>query len=224
MYFSFYKNYSKIFQGILENPWKILEILKYSSLALIDTSLENVRLDIALRFKVFQGQLKFSLEIFGLPSTLKILEIFEKGHLDLELTLNFKVNFKDPWNSRLRFPSLVQTVCFISVRNSEGHVVSQHHVINLVLFYVWGGKKMETLCRPPRLETSSPPTRPPPPSPSGSGLLPTRAPTPPSKFCESPRSLRVPGASRGNLNPRSSSPRLTKRLVQILASFVYWHF
>ena len=109
MYFSFYKNYSKIFQGILENPWKILEILKSSSLALIDTSLENVHLDIALRFKVFQGQLKFSLEIFGLPSTLKILEIFEKGHLDLELTLNFKVNFKDPWNSRLRFPSLIFT-------------------------------------------------------------------------------------------------------------------
>jgi hypothetical protein len=70
--------------------------LKYSSLALIDTSLEIVCLDIALRVKVFQGQLQFSLEIFGLPSTLKILEIFKKGHLDLELTLNFKVNIKDP--------------------------------------------------------------------------------------------------------------------------------
>ena len=59
--------------------------------------------------------------------------------------------------------------------------------------------------RPPRLETTSPTTRPPPPSPS-SGLLPTRAPTPPSKFCES-KGLRVPGASRGTLTPRSLSPR-----------------
>ena len=107
MYFSFHKFYSRIFQGILENPWKILEILKYSSLALIDTSLENVHLDIALRFKVFQGQLKFPFEIFGWSSTLKILDVFRKGYLDLDWTLNFKVNFKEPWNSRLQLFSLV---------------------------------------------------------------------------------------------------------------------
>ena len=65
MYFA-YRNLSKIFkgfQGYLEIPWKILESLKHSTLALIYTSLEDVSLDIALKFKVFQGQLEFSLEI-----------------------------------------------------------------------------------------------------------------------------------------------------------------
>ena len=113
MYFA-YRNLSKIFkgfQGYLEIPWKILESLKHSTLALIYTSLENVNLDIALKFKVFQGQLKFSLEIFGWSSTLKILDVFRKGYLDLDWTLNFKVNFKEPWNSRLRFSSLI--ICFL---------------------------------------------------------------------------------------------------------------
>ena len=63
--------------------------------------------------------------------------------------------------------------------------------------------------RPPRLETTSPETRPPPHSPSSGFCLPTRAPTPPSKFCES-KGLRVPGVSRGNLTPRSLSPRLAR--------------
>ena len=110
MYFAYYRNLSKIFkgfQGYLEIPWKILESLKHSTLALIYTSLEDVNLDIALKFKVFQGQLKFSLEIFGWSSTLKILDVFRKGYLDLDWTLNFKVNFKEPWNSRLRFSSLI---------------------------------------------------------------------------------------------------------------------
>ena len=130
MYFA-YRNLSKIFkgfQGYLEIPWKILENLKHSTLALIYTSLEDVHLDIALKFKVFQGQLKFSLEIFGWCSTLKILDVFRKGYLDLDWTLNFKVNFKEPWNSRLRFSSLKHTVLYQSYKNvKDGEI---HDVTN----------------------------------------------------------------------------------------------
>ena len=56
--------------------------------------------------------------------------------------------------------------------------------------------------RPPML-SSKDHTRPPPPSPSNSILLPTRAPTPPQKTCD--RLLTVPGAS--SASPRSLSPR-----------------
>ena len=112
-----YRNLSKIFkgfQGYLEIPWKFFESLKHSTLALIYTSLEDVNLDIALKFKVFQGQLKFSLEIFGWSSTLKILDVFIKGYLDLDWTLNFKVNFKEPWNSRLWLSSLVDIMTYLT--------------------------------------------------------------------------------------------------------------
>ena len=112
-----YRNLSKIFkgfQGYLEIPWKILESLKHSTLALIYTSLEDVNLDIALKFKVFQGQLHFPLEIFQLPSTLKNLKIFWTGHLDIDCTLNFKVNFKEPWNSRLWLSSLVDIMTYLT--------------------------------------------------------------------------------------------------------------
>ena len=113
MYFA-YRNLSKNFKGFqwyLEIPWNFFESLKHSTLDLIYTFLEDVNLNIALKVKVFQGQLKFSLEIFGRSSTLKILDIFRKGYLDLDWTLNFKVNFKEPWNSRLRFSSLI--ICFL---------------------------------------------------------------------------------------------------------------
>ena len=36
------------------------------------------------------------------------LENFWTGHLDLDWTLNFKVNFKEPWNSRLWLSSLMR--------------------------------------------------------------------------------------------------------------------
>ena len=99
--------YSEGFQGFFEIPWKFLEILNHSTLALICNSLEICTLVLALKFKVFQGQLHFPLEIFQLPSTLKNLEIFWTGHLDIDWTLNFKVNFKEPWNSRLWLSSLL---------------------------------------------------------------------------------------------------------------------
>ena len=105
--FFFFEKHTEGFQGLLEIPWKILEISNQSTLALICNSLEIRTLILALKFKVFQSQLHFPLEIFQLPSTLKTLEIFLTGHLDLERTLNFKVNFKEPWNSRLRLSSLV---------------------------------------------------------------------------------------------------------------------
>lgn len=55
-------------------------------------------------------------------------------------------------------------------------------------------------------------TRPPPPSPSGSGLLPTRSPTPPLQVCKD--TLRVPGvANRGQLTPRSLSSRCAFMLI-----------
>ena len=98
--------YSEGFQGFFEIPWKFLEILNHSTLALICNSLEICTLVFALKFKVFQGQLHFPLEIFQLPSTLKNLEIFWTGHLDIDWTLNFKVNFKEPWNSRPWLSSL----------------------------------------------------------------------------------------------------------------------
>ena len=101
------RNHTEGFQGFLEIPWKFLEISNHSNLALIYNSLEICTLILALKFKVFQGQLHFPLEIFQLPSTLKTLENFWKGHLDLDWTLNFKVNFKEPWNSRLRLSSLL---------------------------------------------------------------------------------------------------------------------
>ena len=63
--------------------------------------------------------------------------------------------------------------------------------------------------RPPMASTTS---RPPPPSPSNSIYLPTRAPTPPQKTCD--RLLTVPTASRAS--PRSLSPRYTKSKSLIL--------
>ena len=65
--------YSEGFQGFFEIPWKFLEILNHSTLALICNSLEICTLVFALKFKVFQDQLDFPLEIFWLPSTLKTL-------------------------------------------------------------------------------------------------------------------------------------------------------
>ena len=68
--------------------------------------------------------------------------------------------------------------------------------------------------RPPMLASKdhSTTSRPPPPSPSNSILLPTRAPTPPQKTCD--RLLTVPTASRAS--PRSLSPRYTKSKSLIL--------
>ena len=59
-------------------------------------TLENITLVLALKFKVFQGQLELSLEMYELTSALKTLEISEKFNLDLELKLIFNFNFKEP--------------------------------------------------------------------------------------------------------------------------------
>ena len=81
------KNFINKFQGFLE--------LKGSTLALKCFTLENITLVLALKFKVFQGQLELSLEIYNLPSALETLDISRKGNLDLEKTLKFNFNFKE---------------------------------------------------------------------------------------------------------------------------------
>ena len=64
-----------------------------------------------LEIQGFSRPTSFSPWSFQLPSTLKTLEIFRTGHLDLERTLNLKVNFEEPWNSRLGLSTLVHFKC-----------------------------------------------------------------------------------------------------------------
>ena len=87
---------SKKFKGSLKFLEISLKLSKGSTLDLKCFTLENIALILALKFKVFQGQLEFFLEIWELPLTLKTLEIFETGNLDFEKTLKFNFNFKEP--------------------------------------------------------------------------------------------------------------------------------
>ena len=87
----------------LKNPWNFKPINPCLDMQLPWNTYPNPCLEI----QGFSRSTSFSPWNFSVTLS---LENFWTGHLDFDWTLNFKVNFKEPWNSRLRlfgYPSLI---------------------------------------------------------------------------------------------------------------------